>query len=102
MALKLNELIRSRPGLLVIRQTGLGPTLKTLAGLAIMVMVIFVVDKTNITSMMFMEELNWAARLVPTTFLLIILLFGFALTVSGIMQIFRPTEYQFDSHKKPI
>ena len=38
MALKLNELIRSRPGLLVIHQTGLGPTLKTLAGLAIMVM----------------------------------------------------------------
>jgi len=100
MALKLNKLIRSRPGLLVIRQTGLGPTLKTLAGLAIMVMVIFVFDKTNITSMMFMEELNWAARLVPTSFLLIILLFGLALTVSGIMQIFRPTEYQFDSHKK--
>ena len=100
MALKLNELIRSRPGLLVIRQTGLGPTLKTLAGLAIMVMVIFVFDKTNITSMMFMEELNWAARLVPTTFLLIILLFGLAITVSGIMQLFRPTEYQFDSHKK--
>ena len=100
MALKLNELIRSRPGLLVIRQTGLGPTLKTLAGLAIMVMVIFVVDKTNITSMMFMEELNWVARLVPTSFLLIILLFGLALTVSGIMQLFRPTEYQFDSHKK--
>ena len=100
MALKLNELISSRPGLLAIRQTGLGPTLKTLAGLAIMVMVIFVVDKSNITSMMFMEELNWAARLVPTTFLLIILLFGLALTVSGIMQIFRPTEYQFDSHKK--
>ena len=58
MALKLNELIRSRPGLLVIHQTGLGPTLKTLAGLAIMVMVIFVVDKSNITSMIFMEELN--------------------------------------------
>ena len=85
MALKLNELIRSRPGLLVIRQTGLGPTLKTLAGLAIMVMVIFVFDKTNITSMMFMEELNWAARLVSTSFLLIILLFGLALSVSGIM-----------------
>ena len=65
-----------------------------------MVMVIFVVDKSNITSMMFLEELNWVARLVPTTFLLIILLFGLAITVSGIMQLFRPTEYQFDSHKK--
>ena len=100
MALKFNVLIRSRPGLLVIRQTRLEPTLKTLAGLAIMGLITFVDNLTNITSMMFMEELNWAARLVPTSFLLIILLFGLALIVSGIMQIFRPTEYQFDSHKK--
>ena len=47
-----------------------------------------------------MEGLNWAARLVPTTFLGIILLFGLALTVSGILQLIQPTEYQFDSHKK--
>jgi hypothetical protein len=99
MALKFNELIRSRPGLLVIRQTTLEPTLKTLAGLAIMGLITFVDNLTNITSMMFMEELNWPARLVPTSFLLVILLFGLALIVSGIMQIFRPTEYQFDSHK---
>jgi len=37
---------------------------------------------------------------VPTTFLGIILLFGLALTVSGILQLIQPTEYQFDSHKK--
>jgi len=58
MALKLNELIRSRPGLLVIRQTGLGPTLKTLAGLAIMGLITFVDNMTDVTSMMFMEGLN--------------------------------------------
>ena len=49
---------------------------------------------------MFMEGLNWAARLVPTTFLLLIILFGLALTVSGILQLIQPTEYQFDSRKK--
>ena len=100
MALKFNELIRSRPGLLVIRQTRLEPTLKTLAGLAIMGMITFVDNMTDVTSLMFMEGLNWAARLVPTSFLLILLLFGLALTVSGILQFIRPIEYQFDSHKK--
>ena len=63
-------------------------------------MIIFVIVNTNITSLMFMEGLNWADRLVPTTFLGIILLFGLALTVSGILQLIQPTEYQFDSHKK--
>ncbi len=100
MALNFNEVLHPRTGLLVIRQTSLEPTLKILAGSAIMGMIIFVIVSTNISSLMFVEGLNWAARLVPTTFLGIILLFGLALTVSGIMQIFRPTEYQFDSHKK--
>ena len=100
MALNFNEVLHPRTGLLVIRQTGLEPTLKTLAGSAIMGMIIFVNVNTNITSLMFMEGLNWAARLVPTTFLLLIILFGLALTVSGILQLIQPTEYQFDSHKK--
>ena len=47
MALKFNELIHSRPGLLVIRQTRLEPTLKTLAGLAIMGMITFVAPNTS-------------------------------------------------------
>jgi hypothetical protein len=100
MALNFNEVLHPRTGLLVIRQTSLEPTLKILAGSAIMGMIIFVIVSTNITSLMFMEGLNWAARLVPTTFLGIILLFGLALTVSGILQLIQPTEYQFDSHKK--
>ena len=33
-------------------------------------------------------------------FLGIIILFGLALTVSGILQLIQPTEYQFDSRKK--
>ena len=100
MALNFNEVLHPRTGLLVIRQTGLGPTLKTLAGSAIMGMIIFFIVSTNISSLMFEEGLNWAARLVPTTFLLLIILFGLALTVSGILQLIQPTEYQFDSHKK--
>jgi len=100
MALNFNEVLHPRTGLLVIRQTSLEPTLKILAGSAIMGMIIFVIVSTNISSLMFEEGLNWAARLVPTTFLGIILLFGLALTVSGILQLIQPTEYQFDSHKK--
>ena len=100
MALNFNEVLHPRTGLLVIRQTSLEPTLKILAGSAIMGMIIFVIVSTNISSLMFMEGLNWAARLVPTTFLLLIILFGLALTVSGILQLFQPTEYQFDSRKK--
>ena len=104
MALNFNEVLHPRTGLLVIRQTWLEPTLKILAGSAIMGMIIFVIFSTNITSLMFMEGLNWAAKFVPkfvpTTFLLLIILFGLALTVSGILQLIQPTEYQFDSHKK--
>ena len=100
MALNFNEVLHPRTGLLVIRQTSLEPTLKILAGSAIMGMIIFFIVSTNISSLMFEEGLNWAARLVPTTFLGIILLFGLALTVSGILQLIQPTEYQFDSHKK--
>ena len=104
MALNFNEVLHPRTGLLVIRQTSLEPTLKILAGSAIMGMVIIFNNMTNstITSMMFIEWFNRAARLVPTTFLGIILLFGLALTLSGILQLIQPTEYQFDSHKKPI
>jgi hypothetical protein len=60
MAIKVNEVLRPRPGLLVIRQTRFEPTLKTLAGSAIMGMVIFFENMTNVTSLMFMEELNWS------------------------------------------
>ena len=101
MALKFNELIHSRPGLLVIRQTRFEPTLKTLAGSAIMGMIIFLDVITNFTSqVLWAEGENWAYRLVPPTFLGIILLFGLTLTVSGILQLIQPTEYQFDSYKK--
>ena len=100
MALNFNEVLHPRTGLLVIRQTSLEPTLKILVGSAIMGMIIFFIVSTNTSSLMFEEGLNWAARLVPTTFLGIILLFGLALTVSGILQLIQPTEYQFDSHKK--
>ena len=100
MALNFNEVLHPRTGLLVIRQTSLEPTLKILVGSAIMGMIIFFIVSTNISSLMFEEGLNWAARLVPTTFLGIILLFGLALTFSGILQLIQPTEYQFDSHKK--
>ena len=99
MALKFNELIHSRPGLLVIRQTRFEPTLKTLAGLGITGMVAWF-SIPLFTSHMFVEELNWAARFVPGAFLGIILLFGLTLTVSGILQLIQPTEYQFDSYKK--
>ena len=99
MALKFNELIRSRTGLLVIRQTRFEPTLKTLAGLGITGMVVWF-SIPLVTSQMFVEELNWAARFVPGAFLGIILLFGLTLTISGILQLIQPTEYQFDSYKK--
>ena len=105
MALKFNELIHSRPGLLVIRQTRLEPTLKTLAGLGILGMFAWFENMiapmmTSVISQMFVEELNWAARFVPGAFLGIILLFALTLTVSGILQLIQPTEYQFDSYKK--
>ena len=69
MALKFNELIRSRPGLLVIRQTRFEPTLKTLAGLGILGMFAWFENMTDVTPMMFMEGLNWAARLIPGAFM---------------------------------
>ena len=60
MALKFNELIHSRPGLLVIRQTRLEPTLKTLAGLGILGMFAWFENMiapmmTSIISQMFVE-----------------------------------------------
>jgi hypothetical protein len=83
----------------VIRQTRFEPTLKTLAGLGITGMVVWF-SIPLVTSQMFVEELNWAARFVPGAFLGIILLFGLTLTISGILQLIQPTEYQFDSQKK--
>ena len=57
-----NEVLRPRPGLLVIRQTRFEPTLKTLAGLGILGILSWFEYLTNITSHMFVEGLHWAAR----------------------------------------
>ena len=100
MAIKLNGVLRPRPGLLMIRQTRFEPTLKTLAGLGILGILAWFVYMTDVTSLMFMEGLNWAARLVPVAFLSLILLFGLALIVSGILQIIQPVEHLFDNRNK--
>ena len=47
---------------------------------------------TSLTSLMFMEGLNWAGRLVPVAFMSLILIFGLALIVSGILQIILPVD----------
>ena len=100
MAINFNEVLRPRPGLLVIRQTRFEPTLKTLAGLGILGILTWFEYMTDVTSLMFMEGLNWAARLVPVAFLSLILLFGLALIVSGILQIIQPVEHHFDNRNK--
>ncbi len=82
---KFNEVLRPRPGLLVIRQTRFEPTLKTLTGLGILGILSWAVYMTDVTSLMFVEGLNWAARFVPGAFLLIIMFFGLALIFSGIL-----------------
>ena len=91
---KFNEVLRPRPGLLVIRQTRFEPTLKTLAGFGILGMLSWTEYMgeimTSLTSQMFVEGLNWAARFVPGAFLLIIMFFGLALIFSGILQIIQP------------
>ena len=97
---KFNEVLRPRPGLLVIRQTRLEPTVKTLAGLGITGMVAWFEYTTNITSHLFVEGLHWAARFVPLAFLLLILLFGLALIFSGILQLIQPVEHHFDNRNK--
>ena len=102
MAIKFNEVLRPRPELLVIRQTRFEPTLKTLVGSGIIGMGIFFIqgDITIVTSLMFMEGLNWAARLVLPAFLLLVMLFGLALTFTGILQLIQPVEHQFDNRNK--
>jgi len=100
MAIKFNEVLRPRPGLLVIRQTRFEPTLKTLSGLGILGIVSWFEYMTNITSHMFVEGLNWAASFVPGVFLLIIMFFGLALIFSGILQLIQPVEHHFDNRKK--
>ena len=55
---------------------------------------------TDVTSLMFVEGLNWAARFVPGAFLLIIMFFGLALIFSGILQIIQPVEHHFDNRNK--
>ena len=55
---------------------------------------------TSLTSQMFVEGLNWAARFVPGAFLLIIMFFGLALIFSGILQIIQPVEHHFDNRNK--
>ena len=97
---KFNEVLRPRPGLLVIRQTRFEPTLKTLTGLGILGILSWAVYMTDVTSLMFVEGLNWAARFVPGVFLLIGVFFGLALIFSGILQLIQPVEHQFDNRKK--
>ena len=97
---KFNEVLRPRPGLLVIRQTRFEPSLKTLAGLGVTGIGALFEYMTNITSLIFVEGLNLAARLVPLAFLSLILLFGLALIFSGILQLIQPVEHQFDNRKK--
>ena len=89
---KFNEVLRPRPGLLVIRQTRFEPTLKTLAGLGVTGIGAWFEYMTNITSHLFVEGLNWAARFVPGVFLLIGVFFGLALIFSGILQIIQPVD----------
>ena len=79
---KFNEVLRPRPGLLVIRQTRLEPTLKTLVGLGILGMFAWFENMASLTSLRFLEGLAW---LVPVAFMSLILLFGLTLTISGIL-----------------
>jgi hypothetical protein len=97
---KFNEVLRPRPGLLVIRQTRFEPTLKTLSGLGILGIFSWFEYMTNITSHLFVEGLHWAARFVPLAFLLLILFFGLALIFSGILQLIQPVEHHFDNRNK--
>ena len=97
---KFNEVLRPRPGLLVIRQTRFEPTLKTLSGLGILGILSWFEYMPNITSHLFVEGLNWAARFVPGVFLLIGVFFGLALIFSGILQLIQPVEHHFDNRNK--
>ena len=90
---KVNEVLRPRPGLLVIRQTRFEPTLKTLSGFGILGILSWFEYMTNITSHLFVEGLNLAARFVPGAFMSFLLIFGLALLVSGILQLFQPVEH---------
>ena len=87
---KFNEVLRPRPGLLVIRETRFEPTLKTLYGLGFLGILSWFEYMTNITSHLFVEGLNWAARFVSGVFLLIGVFFGLGLIFSGILQLIQP------------
>ncbi|MBG56016.1 MAG: hypothetical protein CL935_02655 [Deltaproteobacteria bacterium] len=97
---KLNEVLRPRPILLVIHQTRIEPILKTLAGLGITGIIALFENMTDVTSLMFMEGLNWAARLIPEAFMSLLLIFGLVLLVSEILQIIQPVEHHFDNRNK--
>ena len=104
---KFNEVLRPRPGLLVIRQTRFEPTLKTLSGLGILGIVSWFEYMTNITSHLFVETsintwegVHWAVKFLPGVILLIIMFFGLALIFSGILQLIQPVEHHFDNRKK--
>ena len=79
---KFNEVLRPRPGLLVIRQTRFEPTLKTLAGLGILGIGAWLAYMNPLTSLRFLEGLSW---LVPVAFMSLILILGLALIFSGIL-----------------
>ncbi len=94
---KFNEVLRPRPGLLVIRQTRFEPTLKTLAGLGILGIGAWLAYMNPLTSLRFLEGLSW---LVPVAFMSLILILGLALIFSGILQLFQPVEHHFDNRNK--
>ncbi len=66
MAIKFNEVLHPRPGLLVIRQMRVEPTLKTLSGLAMLCMLIYFEYTTAISSQIFEEALNWLLIFIAT------------------------------------
>ena len=94
---KFNEVLRPRPGLLVIRQTRFAPTLKTLAGLGILGIGAWLAYMNPLTSLRFLEGLS---GLVPVAFMSLILILGLALIFSGILQLFQPVEHHFDNRNK--
>ena len=67
---KYNEVLRPRPGLLVIRQTRFEPTLKTLAGLGILGMFAWFADINPLTSLRFLEGLAWLVTVAVMSFII--------------------------------
>ena len=68
MAIKINEVLHPRPGLLVVRQTRVETTLKTSSGIAILCMLIYFEYKAGIISLNFLEGLNWVLIFIATFF----------------------------------